>query len=127
MGGTARIEVPESFRMVTDPEGITVQITPIGPPTAVGVTTVSLDVIEAASRADVEFSYLVQGVRKAYREEPPIVENVYFRPDGPNDRLPAYFSPDERQRMVDNGTYKPDGTVNLATAERVGWTQQWRD
>ncbi len=127
VGGSARIEVPESFRMVTDPEGLTVQVTPIGRATAVGVVRIGLDGIEVEANRDVEFSYLVQGVRKAYRDVQPFVENTFFRPASPEDRMPVSLTPDEKQRLVDNGTYKPDGTVNLDTAERMGWARLWRE
>ena len=127
VGGTARIEVPESFRMVTDPEGLTVQITPLGHAAAVGVVSASLDGIEVEATRDVEFSFFVQGVRRAYPAEAPIVDHACFRPEGPLERLPLYLSADERQRLIDNGTYNADGTVNLATAERVGWARQWRE
>ena len=26
-----------------------------------------------------------------------------------------------------NRTYNADGTVNMATAERMGWAKEWRD
>ena len=32
-----------------------------------------------------------------------------------------------KRRLVANGTYNPDGTVNMSTAERLGWAQKWRD
>jgi hypothetical protein len=32
---------------------------------------------------------------------------------------------DARRRLVDNGTYNPDGSVNLTTARRRGWTREW--
>lgn len=127
VGGTARIEVPESFRMVSDTEGLTVQITPIGRFAQVMVSRMDLDAIEVESTKDVEFSYLVQGVRKAYREFQPIVDGTEYRPEHPSETLPAYLSEDVKQRLVANGTYNADGTVNMTTAERVGWAKIWRD
>ncbi|MCE7957718.1 MAG: hypothetical protein DYH06_07230 [Acidobacteria bacterium ACB2] len=127
VGGSARIEVPESFRMGTDPEGITVQVTPIGRATAVGVVRIGLDAVEVEANRDVEFSYLVQGVRKAYKDVQPIVENTFFRPRSEDDRMPSTLSAEEKQRLVDNGTYNPDGSVNLTTAERTGWLRMWRE
>jgi hypothetical protein len=32
-----------------------------------------------------------------------------------------------QKRLVDLGIYNADGTVNLATAERMGWAQTWRE
>lgn len=126
VNGSARIEVPESFRMVTDPEGITVVVTPIGRPTSVGVTRIGLDGIEVEAIRDVEFSYVVQGMRRAYRDVQAIVPNTFFRPNSSADRMPV-VSPDERQRLIDTGIYNADGTVNMATAERLGWARAWRD
>jgi hypothetical protein len=32
-----------------------------------------------------------------------------------------------KRRLIENGTYNADGTVNLETAERVGWTKLWAE
>jgi hypothetical protein len=32
-----------------------------------------------------------------------------------------------KARLIANGTYNPDGTINMTTAERVGWAQKWRE
>ena len=32
-----------------------------------------------------------------------------------------------KQRLIANGTYNADGTVNMETAERAGWAQAWRE
>jgi hypothetical protein len=129
VGRTAVIEVPDDFRVVTDQEGITVQITPIGRATAVGVVYIGLDRIEVESMRDVEFSYLVQGVRRSYRDWKPIQnDNVnYYVPNSAAERMPEFLAPEVRQRLVANGTYNPDGTVNMTTAERMGWAQKWRE
>ena len=75
-----------------------------------------------------EFFYTVNGVRRAYKNVQTIVENEkFFVPDSPNARIPAYLSADERQRLIDNGTYKPDGTVNVETATRLGWDRKWSE
>lgn len=29
--------------------------------------------------------------------------------------------------LISNGTYREDGTVNMETAERMGWTKTWAD
>ncbi len=124
--GTAIIVVPETFRLVTEEEGLTVQVTPIGRATAVGVLSMSLTQIEVEADKDVEFSYLVQGVRKGYADMRPVQENVYFVPSGPTERMGPY--PDRiRQRLVSLGIYHADGTVNLENAERMGWAKKWRD
>lgn len=124
--GLAHIPVPADFRMVTAPEGLTVQVTPIGAMASVGVIRLGLDEIVVQCSRDVEFSYMVNGVRRAYPRIEPIAENAkFFVPASPNARLPEYLSEDERRRLISNGTYRPDGTVNLETARRVGWDRLW--
>ncbi len=125
--GSARIAVPDSFRFVTDTEGITVQVTPIGKPAAVAVVSADLTEIVVEATKDVEFAFLVQGVRKAFKDFDAIVEGTEFVPERASDTIPAYLTEEARRRLVENGTYNPDGTVNMTTAERVGWAKAWRE
>jgi hypothetical protein len=126
--GTARIAVPEDFRLVTDAEGLTVQITPIGALATVAVLRMGLDEIVAGSSRDVEFSYLVQGIRKTYADvESPIAEGTEFMPRSPDDAIPASLSAEQKRRLIRNGTYREDGTVNLETARRLGWDRVWAE
>jgi len=62
-GGSARIPVPEEFRLVTEPEGLTVQLTPVGK-ARLWLEEKSLEGILVRGDADVEFDYLVNGVRR---------------------------------------------------------------
>jgi len=41
--------------------------------------------------------------------------------------MPPYLTDEARRRLVANGTYNPDGTVNMETAERIGWTRIWKE
>jgi hypothetical protein len=124
--GLAVIPVPEEFRMVTDRDGLSVQVTPIGQMASVAVESIGLDRIVVRGSRNVEFFYLVQGVRRAYKGLPIVVENdKFFVPESPDARIPLYLSTDERQRLVDNGTYRADGTVNTETARRLGWDRIW--
>jgi hypothetical protein len=123
--GIARIAVPEHFRMVTDPEGLTVQITPIGGMATVGVLRMDLNEIVAQSSRNLEFSYLVQGVRATFKDVPTVWEANTFRPENANAQMSAAFSPGQRARLIANGTYRPDGTVNMETAQRLGWDRIW--
>jgi hypothetical protein len=126
--GLARIRVPEDFRLVTDPEGLTVQITPIGEMASYAVVAVGLDEIVVKASRNVEFFYAVNGVRHAYREWQPIVTSQdFFMPESADEKLPAYFNPEERRRLIANGTYNADGSVNIETARRLGWTRVWEE
>jgi hypothetical protein len=124
--GLATIDVPEDFRIVTDPEGLTVQITPIGGMATFGVTKMDLRQIVAQASRDLEFSYLVQGVRRVYKSYGPIAENEkIFVPEHADQPLPAYLPESLKQRLISNGTYRPDGKVNMETARRLGWDKVW--
>jgi len=132
--GTARtvnreavIDVPESFRMVTDEEGLTVQLTPVGPLAMMSIESEDLNQIVVRSSKDVTFHYLVHGVRRAFKDFQPIAEGQEFMPRSPEDRIPAYLTDEAKRRLVANGTYNADGTVNLSTAERAGWTAIWAE
>jgi len=124
--GLARIPVPEDFRIVTDPEGLTVQVTPIGAMATVAVMKMDLQEIVVQSSRDVEFSYTVNGIRQAYKDAGPIAENEgYFAPMSPDAPMMGSFPPVIRQRLISNGTYNADGTVNMETARRLGWDKVW--
>ncbi len=125
--GAATIEVPEHFRLVTDAESLTVQVTPIGEMASVAVVDLGLDRIVVRSSKDVEFFYLVQGERKSHRNLQPIRSGREFMPESPTAAMPEAYTPVQREVLISNGTYNPDGTPNLATAERLGWTRAWAD
>jgi hypothetical protein len=126
--GLATIEPPEDFRMVTDPQSLSVQVTPIGEMASFAVVRIGLDGIVVKGSRDVEFFYLVNGVRRAYNHWDPIQENqTFFVPESPQAKLPKYLSEEETGRLIANGTYNADGTVNMETAERLGWAKAWRD
>jgi len=124
--GQAVIDVPESFRIVTDEDGLTVQITPIGSGfTMTTVVSANLDQVVFRGNHDVDFYYIVHGVRKAYKDWQPIADGTEFVPRSPTERIPDYLSPEAKRRLVQNGTYNADGSVNMATAAREGWTRVW--
>jgi hypothetical protein len=70
---------------------------------------------------------MVNGVRRALKGFQPIGEGEEFVPIGPEDRILEGLRPELERRLIANGTYNPDGTVNLETAERVGWTKMWAE
>jgi hypothetical protein len=128
VGGKAVIEVPEDFRLVTDEDGLTMQVTPVGRASAVGaVSVVSMDLnrIEVESTRDVEFFYHVNGIRKTFKDWKVVVESGEFTPESPTATIPTYFSEKQKRNLIENGTYNEDGTVNMQTAERLGWAQVW--
>ena len=124
--GVARIIVPESFRMVTAEEGLSVQVTPIGEMATYAVVRIDLDEIVVKASRNVEFFYTVNGVRRGYEQFSPIVEMNFFVPRFPSSMMPEGLSAEAKRKLIANGTYKADGTVNMETAERLGWTEKWK-
>ena len=124
--GLATIEVPDDFRIVSAPEGLSIQVTPIGQMATVAVLEINLDRIVVRGSRNVEFFYTVNGIRLANRNYSPIVENrKEFIPGNRGEKMPASYSDEFKRRLIANGTYRPDGTVNLETAERLGWDRVW--
>jgi hypothetical protein len=118
--------VPEDFRIVTDREGLSIQVTPIGEMATVAVQSIGLDRIVVRGSRNVEFFYTVNGIRLAYRDAGPIAGNEkVFVPRSPDERMPEAYPAVVRERLISNGTYRPDGTVNLETARRLGWDKEW--
>jgi hypothetical protein len=69
--GEVTIELPGFFSRVTENEKMTVQLTPIGAPGQIYVASKSPEklVIKVADgSADLEFDFLVQGIRKGYKD-----------------------------------------------------------
>lgn len=126
--GIAIIRVPEDFRIVTDPEGLSIQVTPINQMATVAVQSIGLDRIVVRGSRNVEFFYLVNGVRHAYKDNGPIAENErMFVPETPDQPMPPYLPAALQQRLISNGTYNADGTVNMETARRLGWDKIWEE
>lgn len=124
--GLAVIDVPEDFRIVTDAEGLSVQVTPIGQMATVAVESIGLDRIVMRGSRNVEFFYLVNGIRSAYKHSAPIAENQrMFVPRHLDDPMPAYLPEALKYRLISNGTYTADGKVNMETARRLGWDRIW--
>lgn len=124
--GVARIPVPEDFRIVTDSEGLGIQITPIGEMATVAVVRIDLEEIVAKASRNVEFFYVVNGVRKGYKDVGSSAENErFFVPEGPDAKMPSWLNDEAKARLISNGTYNPDGTVNLETAKKLGWGRGW--
>jgi hypothetical protein len=132
--GTARvvnheavIKVPEDFRIVTDDEGLTVQLTPVGDLATLAVVSQDLNQVVVKASKDVTFHYLVQGVRRAFKDLQPVRIGYEFVPRSPADTMQPFLTQEARRRLIANGTYNADGTVNMDTAERLGWAKAWRE
>ncbi len=125
VGRQAVIEVPEDFRLVTDTEGLSIQVTPIGDLSQVAVVSIGLDSIELKSSRDVEFFYHVNGIRRTFKDWKVTVQSNEFMPDGPSAKMPDGLSAEQRLSLVRNGTYNEDGTPNMTTARRLGWDVEW--
>ena len=126
--GVARIAVPEDFRLVTDEEGLTVQITPIGGMASVGVMKADLNEVVVLSSRNLEFYYLVNGIRRTQKHVPAgIVPGNEFMPRHPTSKIPLYLTDEQKGMLIRNGTYKADGTVNLETAHKNGWDRIWAE
>jgi hypothetical protein len=123
--GFATIQVPESFRMVTDTRGLTVVVTPVGELAQIAAISKSLDKIVIQSSKDVTFDYMVNGVRKAFNDFKSISENEDFVPQGPDDNRFFSYPAESQRRLVATGIYTPDGKVNLEKAREMGWDRLW--
>jgi hypothetical protein len=124
-GGFARIEVPEAFRLMSAPDGLTIVATPIGAPAVLFVARQSLDEIVIQGNADVEFHYVVNGVRRDDAGTPAIVDNEHFVPRSAHDpRFMAYADPAVITTLKANGILNADGSINLDTAHGLGWDKR---
>jgi hypothetical protein len=72
---------------------------------------------------------MVNGIRRTHKHATnPIAENTFeYVPRSPDERIPAYLSEGQKQLLIQNGTYRPDGTVNMETAQRLGWDRKWAE
>lgn len=124
--GLATIKVPESFRMVSDPEGLSIQVTPIGSMASVAVLRIDLDEIVVQGSRDVEFFYTVNGVRPGFKDFEAVGEGQEFVPKSADWKMPDTWNHDVKRRLIANGTYNEDGTPNMKTAKRLGWDKRWK-
>ncbi len=125
VNGVATIDVPQTFRDVTDPNGLSIQVTPIGDYANVAVRSIDLNHIALKATADVDFYYTVNGVRLGYAGYNPLQPDTVFVPRSATDTLPDYLNAVQKQHLIDTGVYHADGTVNLTTAHAMGWDAHW--
>jgi hypothetical protein len=119
--GVTRIAVPEHFKYVADPATYSVLVTPVGSMATVAVLSEGEDGIVIQASRNVRVHYVVYAERSAIKNPDPIVANVHFRPETGDAGEFASLPESYRQLMIRNGTLRPDGTVNMETAQRLGW------
>jgi hypothetical protein len=126
LNGRATIEVPDDFRVVTSADGLTVVATPSGGLAMIACVSKSLDRIEIRGSADVDFDYLVSGVRKAFADYAPVRANTTFVPRSVNagNEMSEALPPESVRRLIANGTLNADRSVNRQTAHRLGWDRR---
>jgi hypothetical protein len=120
----ATISVPEDFRLVTSPQGLTVQLTPVGGLAVLAVMSQDLDQIVIRGSSDVQFHYLINGVRAGFEKYSSIQANRAYVPRTSDDAFTRGLPREITQILEANGILNPDGTINLETARRLGWDQQ---
>jgi hypothetical protein len=57
----------------------------------------------------------------------PIGEGSEYMPRSAEAKMPAYFTDGQKQLLIQNGTYREDGSVNMETARRLGWDRVWAE
>jgi hypothetical protein len=62
-----------------------------------------------------------------FRDWQAVAEGGDFRPTSADQKMPGWLTEEAKSRLILNGTYNPDGTVNMNTAERLGWAKVWRE
>jgi len=122
--GITRIDIPQDFEFVADPNTYSTLVTPVGNMATVAVLSESGTGIVIRASRDVRIHYVVYAERKAIKNDDPIVENVHFRPAADRDVF-ATLSESYRRLLIQNGTLRSDGTLNMETARRLGWDKVW--
>ena len=124
VGGYAEVEVPESFRLISADRGLTAIATPMGSPAVIVCMSKTLDRIIFQGSADVDFDYMVNGIRKGYETYKDLRNNFLFVPRRSSDTWLAKLPPEAVRRLKANKILNDDGTVNVETARRMGWDQR---
>lgn len=120
-GGRTLIRVPEAFRLVTEPDGLSVQLTAVGERAALWVETQDLERLVVRGDTDVTFHYLVNGVRRGYADFAAIRPNRVWVPEYAHEPYGTQYPEAIRRLLVENGTLNADLTPNVETAARLGW------
>ncbi len=113
--------VPEDFRLASEPDGLTVQLTAIGAPAVLWVESRDLDEIVVRGSADVALDYFVNGVRRGFADVETIRDNRSFVPLERGLPYGTQYPDELRAILVESGILNADFTPNEATARRLGW------
>ncbi len=125
VNGFATIDVPESFRTVTNEKGLTVQVTPMGSPAVLYCVKKGLQKIVIQGNSDVDFDYTVNGTRKGFENFSAVASNEGFVPRSANDTgFARYIDASGVAALKANGILNADGSINLETAHRLGWDKR---
>ena len=122
MNGRVVIEVPEEFRLVSETEGLTVQLTAKGPDAGLWVESESLERVVVRGNGDVGFNYFVNGVRRGFADMQLIRENHAYVPQVRAQPYGTQYREGHRRILVENGILNPDFTPNEQKAAEMGWT-----
>ena len=122
VNGRAVIEVPEEFRLVSENEGVTVQVTAMGPNAGLWVEAKGLDQVVVRGNGEVEFDYFVNGVRRGFADLKLIRENHAYVPELRGVPYGTQYRPGHRRILVENGILNADFTPNEQTAASMEWT-----
>jgi hypothetical protein len=121
VGGVANIEVPESFRLVTEKDSVTTTATAVGAPALVWIESQSLDRVVLRANLDVTVDYVVNGTRRGFSGLETMRDNTSFVPEYRGLPFGLQYRPEYRQLLVQSGVLNADFTPNEATAQRLGW------
>lgn len=119
--GVAEIEIPPEWRLATDANGITVQVTPTDAPARLYTPVKTRERIVVRGDVDCTFDYFVNGVRRGFTEYRPFIPNTAFRPKVKRVPFGAQYPKAVRAMLVANGILNADYTPNETTAKRLGW------
>jgi hypothetical protein len=103
---------------------LTVVATATGTIASVVCVSKSLDRIVFQGSADVDFDYMVNGVRAGYETYNALQNNVAFVPKSASDKNITHLTGETARRLKANRILNDDGTLNLDTARKLGWDQR---
>jgi len=120
--GRVAIDVPEEFKLVTEADGLTVQVTAKGPNAGLWVEVETLDRIVVRGNGGVKFDYFVNGVRRGFANHVAIRENNAYVPEVSGIPYGTQLREGHRRILVENGLLNPDFTPNERTCREMGWS-----